>query len=693
MRGRPTVCPVAATDANPWVPTVVEPRSASAPSRPTTGLALRAKSVPLPPDASLAPCYLQPSPLGIGALALCAWLWVGAPASSLAGGMPLMQQTQLADLSLEQLRDVLVSTTSRGDEALEGVAASVYVISADDIRRSGATTLPEALRLAPTLNVARADGHQYAISARGFGNLLHNKLLVLIDGRTVYTPLFSGVIWEAQQVMLQDVERIEVVTGASTALWGTNAVNALVHVITRSAAATAGLAATLQAGHAGRSAALRWGGGQSSGAAWRAYVQSYQHSSTELAGGLPLHDPGHGVQAGWRADWEPRGHRITLQGDAYRGRIPQPGFARRFSGANLVANWQHSPAPHWQSSAQLVVDHTEREQGPGFLNRLATLDLVAQQAITLDQRQQLVLGAGLRRANDRSTTDPSFALVPAKRAMWWRRVFAQDRWQVTPALALTAAASVESNPYTGFETLPSLRAAWAGSEHGLLWASVSRAVRAPSRLDRDLFVPAQPPYAIAGGPDFRSEVSNVAELGWRAQPMPTLSYALTLYRMQHTRLRSLAPMPQGAQWQNNNSGRTQGLEAWVRARPLARWRLEGGFTLLSQRLQANAGTLDLAGLAALGNSPRHQSQLRSSVALGAGWHWDADLRRVGALPDPAVPAYTALDTRLSWFAAPDVEWTLGVQNLGDTAHAEWGVLGKRAVFKRAAFLRLRLWQH
>jgi iron complex outermembrane receptor protein len=247
-------------------------------------------------------------------------LLAGLPAQAVVEAQPapatqVAQAAELADMSLEQLRELVVSTVSRSDEPLDRVAASVYVIGADQIRRSGASTLPEVLRLAPTLTVARADGNQYAISARGFDNVLANKLLVLIDGRTLYTPLFSGVLWEVQDLMLEDIERIEVITGPSTALWGSNAVNALVHIITRSASNTRGLAASVQLSEQERSAALRWGSSTPGGAAWRAYVKSYNRGSTLLSSGTPVGDGADGAQLGWRADWAEGAHQVTLQGD------------------------------------------------------------------------------------------------------------------------------------------------------------------------------------------------------------------------------------------------------------------------------------------------------------------------------------------------------------------------------------------
>ena len=599
----------------------------------------------------------------------------------------------LADLSLEELREVVVSTVSRGEERLDGVAASVYVIGADDLRRSGARTLPEALRLAPTLTVARADANQYAIAARGFNNVLANKMLVLVDGRTLYTPLFSGVFWEAQDLVLDDVERIEVITGPSTAMWGSNAVTGLIHVITRKAGDTPGAAAELAAGSAERGASLRlggtWGAEGERPLHYRLYVKAYDRDSTRRADGSPVRDAADGVQLGWRAEGSHRHDSFSVQADAYEGRIDPAPNERRFSGANINARWQRDGARGSQTSVQLVLDHTEREHRQSFADTLSTVDLVAQHTLAPVGAHRVVLGGGLRHARDRASQTAALAFQPERRSLAWQRVFVQDRVQLGRALELTLAASVERNPYTGTETLPSLRLAWNGGG-GVLWASLSRAVRAPSRVDRDLFLPGRAPYVVAGGPRFDSEISRVAELGWRAQPGPALSYAVTLYHARHRQLRSLAPGAAGLEWRNGIEGHSRGLEAWARWRPSARWRVDAGLALLRQTLQVRAGEVDLGGLAALGNSPRHHASLRSSLELGAGWRWHAELRRVGPLPQPAVPGHTAFDTRLAWWPSPQLELSVGVQNLFDPSHAEWGVAANRVEFERTAMLQLRV---
>lgn len=597
----------------------------------------------------------------------------------------------LSDLTLEQLSEVVVSTVSRLDERLDRVAASVYVVSAEDIRRAGATNIPQALRLAPTLTVAQADANQYAISARGFNNVLANKMLVLIDGRAVYSPLFSGVFWEAQDVALEDVDRIEVITGPSTALWGSNAVNGLIHIITRPAAATQGPSAATWAGPAERGASLRHGVRLGDVGWLRTYLRSYDHDSTRKPDGSPIGDRADGVQGGLRAEASSGRSAFTLQADAYRATIDQGTVSRRLAGANLLGRWDHVAEDGATTEVQVLLDHVERNQPQVIQEVLDIVDLEAQHAFRSTAGHRLIVGGGWRHARDQVDTGPGIGFIPASRRLNWSRAFVQDHVALSPELELTLIASVERNPYTGNEFLPSLRLAWRPDEAGTWWASLSHAARAPSRIDRELVQPAQPPYVFSSGGTFRSETADVLELGHRAQPSPALSYAVTFYNHRYRRLRSITPTAQGLQFGNGLEGTVRGLELWSRWRVLPRWRLDAGVLVQSSDLAVAQGALDVGGIAALGNDPRHQAQLRSTLDLGNAWAWDFVLRHVGALPNPAVPAYTALDTRVAWRFAPAAELALVVRNVGDARHPEWGVANNRAVLERSLSLQLR-WQ-
>jgi iron complex outermembrane receptor protein len=612
-------------------------------------------------------------------------------AASLAAAPAAFAQQQLAgigDLSLAQLREVVVTTVSLRAEGLDRAAASVYVISADAILRSGATTIPEALRLAPTLNVARADGNQYAISARGFNNVLANKLLVVIDGRAVYSPLFSGVFWEAQDVTLDDIDRIEVVTGPSTALWGSNAVNALIHIVTKSAAATQGTALTVNAGSREYGGGVRYGGAAGERGHFRLYAKTYERKETQLSNGAATGDAAEGTQIGFRTDWVRDFDSLTLQGDAYEARIHQGALpSRHLTGANVLGRWDRSLGEGSDVRVQVYLDRTTRDQPPSVIEVLNTVDAVAQYGFRPFDAHRMLVGAGYRGSQDSLTTFTSIGFNPTSRSLHWGRVFAQDEIDVSQRLTLTLAASAESNPYTRAQLLPSLRLAYRPSADATWWAAASRAARAPSRIDRE-FVQG-PPVRVAGGPDFVSEISKVYELGYRSQPTSSLSYSLTLFQQDHEGLRSLAPTPAGLQFQNGIEGRSRGAEAWAVWHVSDAWRLDAGFTTLRQQLNVIPGFVDMGGMQSLGNDPSETWSLRSSVDLTPSISWELSVRHVGKLPAPAVPAYTATDTRLAWSVSPTAEVALVVKNLFDPKHAEWGVAANRVEIERSVLLQLK----
>lgn len=597
----------------------------------------------------------------------------------------------LADLSLEQLRDIVVTTVSREQESLARTPASVVVITAEQIRRSGANTLVEALRLAPTLFVARADAVQSVVTARGFGNVLANKMLVLVDGRTLYTPLFSGVFWEAQDVDLDAVDRIEVITGPSTALWGTNAVNGLIHIITRDAAATQDFSASAEWGEDRRIATVRNGLALGGGFV-RAYAKVYRRDTTRRADGSAVFDDARGHQLGFRGDWRGlMGGSLTLQGDAYDGDVEQPPSPRSFDGANLIGRWQRQVSNEGQLELQATLERSRRAHALQFAETLRTADFAGQWSVVPRPGHRVLLGAGWRRAHDEVSVFPALTFTPPTRRLNWSRLFVQDRWTLAPTWQLDTALSIERNPYTGTESLPSLRLAWQPRADTVLWLGRSRAARAPSRIDRDFFQPSKPPFLVAGGPDFRSEIADVTELGLRMQPTPSLSYSVALYRHDWSGLRSLAPTPVGLQFQNGFDARVAGGEAWLSWVASRALRVDAGGGWLRQRIVLRPGSRDVPGRAALGNDPPHWASIRLAVDPLPGWSWSLALRRAGALPSPAVPAYTAADIRLNWQVRAGLELALSILNLGDPSHPEWGTAGNRVEFRRTTLLQLH-WQ-
>lgn len=580
---------------------------------------------------------------------------------------------------------------SRTAEPLSGAPASVFVITGDDIHRSGATTLPEALRLAPNLQVARIDAGQYAISARGFNNSIGNKLLVLVDGRTIYTPLFSGVFWDQQDLVMEDIERIEVISGPGATLWGANAVNGVINVITRSARDTQGNLAALGAGTAGNDVVLRHGGKLANDGHYRIYGKAAQAETSRLANGSSALDQRQQGQAGFRADWGTAREGVTLQGDLYdmHSETRASGSQARASGGNLLARMTRRLRNDSDLALQAYYDKTVRSDPSSFSQDTELWDVDARHAFSLG-RHAIQWGGGYRYAHDSAA--PGFAapfqilFVPQRQDLSWYNIYAQDEVALRPDLDLTVGLKFERNDYTGTEHLPSARLAWRFAPGRLLWAAASRAVRAPARLDREFYFrlpPATP--IINGGPGFRSEVANVVELGYRAQPSPRLSYSVTLFQADYERLRSGQPPP--AVIQNRMQGRTYGLEAWGSWQATRDWRLMAGTSTLREHFTIEPGSRDPTGPSALGNDPPYQTMLRSSLNVTPTQQFDATLRHVAELGIPAVPAYTALDLRYGWQVRRDLELALIGRNLLDHSHPEFGSLPARAEFEPSVMVR------
>jgi iron complex outermembrane receptor protein len=602
----------------------------------------------------------------------------------------------LKALSVDQLLDLEVTSVSKRSEPLAGAAASIYVITAEALRRSGATTLPEALRLAPNLQVARIDAGQYAISARGFNNAIGNKLLVLVDGRTVYTPLFSGVFWDQQDLLLQDVERIEVISGPGATLWGANAVNGVINVITRQARDTSGTLLAAEYGESELGAALRYGKDFGSGA-FRVYAKYSGLDRSQRAGGIPLDDDWQRAQIGFRTDWDRDQDSFTVQGDAYDGETSHRGFVGPFeltaisvTGANVLGRWRRDLGDGDEFQLQAYVDHTERDDALFYRPTADIVDLDFQHSFG-SGAHRVVWGGGYRHARD--DIDPGFAtiFVPSSRSLSWGNLFVQDEIALRESLTAVLGLKLESNDYTGVEVLPSARLAWQTSEHQLVWSSLSRAVRAPARYDRDVRFPGFPPFFVVGGPEFESEVANVIEVGYRAQPASSLNFSVTAFAHLWDRIRSGTSLP--VRIENKIEGEIYGVEAWSEYRPIESWLLSAGVTWMEDELRLKAGSTDPVGVNnnTLRNDPDYVASLRSRFDLPRGLQLDFGLRHTARLPAPVVPAYTELDVRLGWQSADGLGISLVGRNLLHDRHPEYGDATSRAFIERAVVGQVR-WQ-
>jgi len=612
------------------------------------------------------------------------------------------RQTEFADLSIEELANIDVTSVSKRPERLQDAPASVFVITADDIRRAGSRSLPEALRLAPNLQVARLNNSGYYISARGMmapSNSPANKLLVMIDGRSVYSPLFSGVFWDEPDVMLEDVERIEVISGPGGTLWGVNAVNGVINIITRHADDTQGDMLVLRGDTDGAQAAFRHGAGHS----WRIYGKVFGIGRSELHTGQPIDDAQDQGQVGFRSDWERGDDRFSVNGNAWRGRqgqpapgaITAPGAGAGIDdimtrGVNLSARWERALASGGSLSTQAYYDYRYRQVPPTFTDAVDIADIQVQHSLPVLGAHAIVWGGEYRYSQDRVTNSRFVAFLPAEDSQSWASLFMQDEITLHDNLRLTAGARYERNPYTGTEFLPTLRLSWRVSPAHSLWTAWSRTVRAPSRLDVDAFIPGAPPFLLAGGPRVRAEVARVFELGYRGQVGQDLSYSVTAFRNLYDHLRTQDVVGGGIEFGNQMTGRAHGIEAWASYQMSDAWRLSAGATALHERFSLKPGSRDAGSVATTGADPAYTAQLRSSYAFDSTRELEVALRRVGATGRPAVPGYTAVDLRFGWRFAPGMELSVIGANLNG-GHGEYGIEQVRSEVPRTLGVKL-VWQ-
>jgi len=595
---------------------------------------------------------------------------------------------RLEDLSLEQLTEIRVTSVSRREERLLDAPASIYVITAEDIRRSGATDLWGVLRLAPNLFIGRGDNNQWVAGSRGMIAGTSNKMLVLIDGRTIYTPLFSGVFSDAQYVSVEDIDRVEVISGPGGTLWGTNAVNGVINITTKPAQVTRGSLAHGWAGNYERGVALRQGATLGEEASYRVYAQYRELDERALMSGEGARDESERMLAGFRGDWTRGNGAATFEGEAYKGHVDNLGGSRPVQGGHLLARWEQPTAAGGSMRVQAYYDRSDRIHEGSFGEKLDIADLDVQYGWKPHPAHMLVVGGGYRASRDRIDDTPVLGFDPADTSQQWANLFAQDEWTVIPGLAFTGGVRAERNPYTGVEWLPTLRFAWKLAPDHLVWGDVSRAVRAPSRLDRDAFTP-----VLRTNSTFESERAGVAELGYRTQVTPSLSFSVTAFHHRYPNLRTIEFTPdfKGVVVANGFEGRSTGVEGWGTWRVAPWWRIDLGAMTMSETIQVRPGHVDVGGVSQISNDPRHTAQLRSAWDIGSAWDAEVLVRNVGHIPGYDVPAYTVVDGRVAWQLRRELELSLAVQNAFDRDYGELGPASSRAVFRRTWLLALR-WQ-
>lgn len=619
-------------------------------------------------------------------------------------------------LSLEELMNIEVSSAARKPQPLSDTATALHVINRDDIRRSGASSLPELLRTVPGVQVSRIDGSRYAITIRGFASRYAGKLLVLLDGRTLYSPLFNGTFWESQDMVLDDIERIEVIRGPGGTMWGANAFNGVINIISRHARDTQGTLVQTQAGGHESALALRHGGALGEAGHFRAYAKLGRLDALDGGdAGLPAHDGLRQRRAGFRVDLQPvAGDRLTVQGDTHDVRadvnelataLDRPGVTlapdtQHQMGANVLLRWEREVNAGNRVQLQAYADRVDGRSNALDL-RVDTLDMEFQQRLQLTPAQELTWGVGMRRVSDRTRGSLTVSFDPAAARHDTYNAFLQDEIALGDAVRLTLGSKFEHNDFTGLETQPNARLHWQAMPGHAFWAAISRAVEIPSRATRQshinyTVIPGQslpPPFpsttalvlGLRGDPGQIAQELVARELGYRGLFGHDLSVDLTVFHHEYDHLVSVgdADITTGLNHQgvpynrasyrfsNDLRGHAYGLEAAATWQAHPAWRLSGSVSTLRMKLQGYPGSTGQSAFGPAGASPGFMAQLHSQLELARHVELDTHLYRTGPLADLGVPAHTRLDLRLGWRLQPGLELSLTGRDLLQRRHREF----------------------
>jgi iron complex outermembrane receptor protein len=632
----------------------------------------------------------------------------------------------LSQASLEDLMNIQVTSVSKKEQKLSKAGGAIFVITQEDIRRSGATNIPDLLRLAPGVDVAQVDANQWAISIRGFSDLYANKVLVLIDGRSVYSPSFTGVYWNMEDVPLQDIERIEIIRGPGGTVWGANAVNGVINIITKSAAATKGSLISVGAGSEDHADALvQYGGQIGSNGNYRVFGRFFDIANSVFSNGQQGADGWLTGHAGFRSDWtlSPR-DTLTVQGDFLKSDGSQT-ITTLLSNAlplaetltppvtttagNILARWNHTLANGSEMSLQVYDDYS-RHSELGFLDVWNTVDLDFQHHIALGARNDVVWGLGARAIDSEYGTGYAMTVLPNHRFDGLFSAFLQDELKLTDSLSFTIGSKIEHNDFTGPEFEPSAQLLWAPTGKQTVWVSAARAVREPSPSDDDLqdnvsSIPIGASFGVVrlfGNPLIKAEELRDFEVGYRAQANTRVSLDVTTFLSLYRNLESvsaqapyLATTQQGLpylvlpeKFVNGPPARTYGVEFSANWRLTNHWRISPGYSYFHMSVDGNSSALDTPP----GTSPNHQFQVRSLLDLPHHLEWDNTLEYVSKLAVGNVPQYARVDSRIGWRVGEFIELSVVGQNLLTSRHAEFSntdsldyTLVERSVFGKVTW--------
>lgn len=599
----------------------------------------------------------------------------------------------LTAMAFEELMDMEITSVSKKEEKLFTTPASVYVLSNEDIRRSGHQSIPEVLRMVPGIHVAKLDSNKWAITSRGFNSMYADKLLVLIDGRSVYTPLYSGVYWDVQDLMLEDVDRIEVVKGPGGTLWGANAVNGVINIITKEAKDTQGNLLTASVGTEDKgSSSLRHGGKLGDTAYYRVYGKYFERDEAVYANGDRGNDGYDAVREGFRIDWDrSEQDRITWQGDFYNGHAAQKtnmtsatsNYAinenNTVRGWNMLTRWTRAHSDTSDTSLQFYYDRTERYATVLGESR-DTFDFDFQHRFQLAEAHSLVWGLGYRHTGDNTIGSYTITFDPAGRNEEVFTGFVQDEVTlVEDVLKWTVGTKAENNDYTGYEIQPSTRLLWTPNEINAIWASWTRAVTTPSRTYTHMtnkYVTIAPNTSMQtiGNNDLKSQEVIAYELGYRVKPKDSLWFDLSVFYNEYDNLITNETVSGLVKtYGNMMNGETYGSEIAAHWLVNQHWKLTGGYSLLEMRLHTDASSTDTTTeIKKEKSSPHNMFHVNSQFNPTDDLEIDTTLYYVGSVPQYSIPSYTRLDVGLTWHATQDMDLSIVGQNLLDSSHPEFG---------------------
>ena len=636
----------------------------------------------------------------------------------------------LKQLDINDLMDLKISSVSKTPQKYFKAGAAIYVLTSEDIRRSGATTIADALRMVPGLQVAKLDANKWAVSSRGFNGRFSNKLQVLMDGRSVYTPAFSGTFWDIQDTFMEDIDRIEVVRGPGAALWGSNAVNGVINIITKKARDTQGMEVSSLVGTEEQGMQGRYGGRIGDDTAYRIYVKARNNDD----GGnidIPSEDAWDEQRGGFRIDWEPLSkNSATLQGDIYSGsfgeNITLPDYTSETftsikdetvdkNGGNLLFRYQHTFS---KTSTTVFKTYYDRMVHDEYICQYASniIDVDVQHRFALGSWNDILMGGEFRYLEDRFDTSDVVEIKNPKEHSSLYTGFIQDQITLSPDfLQVTLGSKIEHSETWGDAAEPSARIVMTPNERNTLWASASRAVRSPSRGEQSVIFSQISPAETPAGPvpvraviqctdDYDKEWLTAYEIGYRIMPWDTFSIDIATFYNIYDDLRTATtdeetiktninnyltdfmtrqmmgqgpptePMNLPVTLTNKMDGHTYGAEITLEWKPTPGWRLEGTYSVLKMHLEIDGDENDQAAAIHEGDSPQNQVSIRSMLDLGNHVEFDLWGRYVDSLyvsEENHIPSYTTLDARLAWSPTPAVELSLVGQNLLEAKHQEY----------------------